>query len=295
MFNIKIKYVLAVMLGVSALAGAAVLIGPTRAGEQPQTKEEISDTTDQERMVGNWYIVNDDSLRKGEMWVIYKDRILMYAKHSGLNAHLYLHRLDADKDPKQIDITVTHVNGTRVGVIKGIYALDGDELRMCLAALDKVRPAAFPKKPEPGQVLILERGKWGASPLNAKVQQPAKTEDQKESAKAEQKVLTPAEAIKQQDKEQVTVQFEVAAVNMGWSTGAVPKGSKSTSVWWELKDGNNFTVVLKARAAYQFERLRIDTVNHFTGKVIQVTGRVQGKEPTFYMAVDDLDQLEVVR
>jgi hypothetical protein len=91
------------------------------------------------------------------------------------------------------------------------------------------------------------------------------------------------------------VRFEVASVEMGWSTGAIPKGSKATSVWWELRDGDNFSVVLKGRAVYQFERLHIDTVKHFTGKAIQVTGRIQGKEPSFYIVVDDLDQLEIVR
>ena len=99
--------------------------------------------------------MNDDSRRKGEMWVISEDRILMHAKHAGLNAHLYFHRLDAGKDPKQIDITVTRVNGPPIGVIKGIYALDGDELRLCLGGMGKDRPAAFPKKPGPGEVLIL--------------------------------------------------------------------------------------------------------------------------------------------
>jgi uncharacterized protein (TIGR03067 family) len=171
----------------------AGLLDQTQAADQPKAKEEQPAArkdqktgeekpaqpkaqpakSDQERMVGNWYITNDDSMRKGEMWVIDEGRILMYAKHGGLNANLYLHRLDAGKDPKQIDITVTLVNGPTVGVIKGIYALDGDELRLCLGGLDKDRPAAFPKKPARGEVLILQRGRWGASPPKAAAGEPA--------------------------------------------------------------------------------------------------------------------------
>jgi hypothetical protein len=109
MFKIKIKSVLAVLLvGRLVIAGIGTgLMSQTQGAEQPTAKEEQPDKTDQERMVGNWFITNDDSKRKGEMWVISEDRILMYAKHGGANANLYFHRLDAGKDPKQIDITVT--------------------------------------------------------------------------------------------------------------------------------------------------------------------------------------------
>jgi len=135
-------------------------------------------------MVGNWFIMNDDSQRKGEMWVVTKDSILMHAKHGGLNSQHYAHRLDASKNPKQIDITVSRVNGPTVGVIKGIYVLDGDELRLCLGEIGKDRPAAFPKKPKPGDVLVLQRASSGATPPTAKNAQP------------EQKVLTPKDAAK---------------------------------------------------------------------------------------------------
>ena len=155
-------------------------VAPKRGGALPAGAGQQPDKTDQERMVGNWFIMNDDSLRKGEMWVITEDNILMYAKHGGANANRYLHRLDAGQDPKQIDITVTLVNGPTIGVIKGLYALDGEELRLCLAPLDKDRPAAFPKKPGSGEVLILQRATSGASPPQAKEAQPAAKKDQKQ-------------------------------------------------------------------------------------------------------------------
>ena len=120
------------------------VVEPTATG--PKAKEEQPAKTDQELMVGNWFITNDDSLRKGEMWVIYHDSILMYAKHLGLNAQAYFHRLDAGTNPKQIDITVKRVNGPTIGVIKGIYVLDGDELRVPSPAWTKIGPRRFPKR-----------------------------------------------------------------------------------------------------------------------------------------------------
>ena len=205
MFIAKIKSVLAMVLVALALAGAAGLIYQTQAaassaagiaqGEQPAgtRDQKPSDDrphranppahpkqqpakTDQERMVGNWFITNDESMRKGEMWVITEDSILMHAKHGGANAHHYAHRLDASKTRKQIDITVSRAKGRTVGVIKGIYVLDGDELRLCLGEMSTDRPAAFPEKPKPGEVLILQRASSGASPPKAKENPPANTD-----------------------------------------------------------------------------------------------------------------------
>jgi uncharacterized protein (TIGR03067 family) len=124
--------------------------------EQPAAKagEKARAKSDQERMVGDWVIKSADSKRQGELWIISKDRILMNAYGPGALAAQY-HFLDPGKDPKQIDITFTPVNGPHA--INGIYLLDGDELRLCLGDKGKDRPVAFPKKPAPGEVLILHR------------------------------------------------------------------------------------------------------------------------------------------
>jgi uncharacterized protein (TIGR03067 family) len=199
MFVTKIKGVLAVVLVIATLAGAAGLICQTQAAGQPKEERPIAKKnqkkgeekpaqpkqqpakSDRERMVGNWFLTNDDSMRKGEMWVITDDSILMNAKNTSPITNRYVHRLEAGKDPKQIDITVTLVNGPPVGVIKGLYVLDGDELRLCLAALGKDRPAAFAEKPGPGEVLILHR-----SPPSAE-QPKAKEEQQKKGAEKQAK------------------------------------------------------------------------------------------------------------
>src|SRR5262249_24554123 len=170
MFVTKIKSVLAVVLLFATLASGVGMIYQTQAAEPPtgaQKKAEEKPVpaqptpppakTDRERMVGNWYITNEDSQRQGEMWVVTEDSILMHAKHLGAIAHRYTHQLDASKDPKQIDITVTRVKGETVGVMKGIYVLDGDELRLCLGEIGKDRPTAFPEKRKPGELLVLQR------------------------------------------------------------------------------------------------------------------------------------------
>src|SRR5207249_2095768 len=80
MFVTKLKSVLAVVLVVAALTGAAGLIYQAQAGERPMAKEEQPAAkkdqkkgvekqaqpqqqpakSDRERMVGNWFIMNDD-------------------------------------------------------------------------------------------------------------------------------------------------------------------------------------------------------------------------------------------
>jgi uncharacterized protein (TIGR03067 family) len=144
---------------------------PKDAGQQPAQPILQPAKTDEERMVGWWTIVNDDGMRrKGEVWEIGKHQIVMNANLTGFRTTSHFHRLDGAKSPKQIDITVTVVSGVYgaevpidahariIGVIKGIYELDRGELRLCLGEIGKDRPAAFPEKPRPGEVLILHGG-----------------------------------------------------------------------------------------------------------------------------------------
>ena len=102
MFVTKIKSVLAVVLVVGlALAGAAGLIYQTQAAEpaegeggtahrqegrrrKPAQPKPQPAKTDRERMVGNWFIVNEDSRRAREKCgSSAEDSILMHAKHRG--------------------------------------------------------------------------------------------------------------------------------------------------------------------------------------------------------------------
>jgi uncharacterized protein (TIGR03067 family) len=262
-----------------------VLKRATSGATPPKAKEKPPAKSDRELMVGNWFIMNEDSLRQGEMWVITEDSILMHAKDGDVNALLYSHRLDTAKDPKQIDITVFAYNGPNLALatMKGIYVLDGDELRLCLGARGADRPEAFPEKrklgDKPGEVLILQRAASGATPPKAKDAQP------------ERKVLTPEQAIKN-PKENATVQFKVAKVEVMPNPGT---GFGGPTYYIYLHDGGKFTARL-AKAADQFMKLGVEPVKHFTGKVVRVTGRVEPHSgSTFQMWVRDLADLEVVK
>ena len=60
-------------------------------------------------------------------------------------------KLDPDKKPKMIDLDV---NGR---ILKGIYELDGDTLKMCYILTDGERPTEFVSKPDTGVILITHK------------------------------------------------------------------------------------------------------------------------------------------
>lgn len=296
MFTTKIKSVLAVVLAVGlVLGGAAGLLYQAQAGEQPMAKEELLAAkkdqktgkekpaqakqqpakTDQERIVGVWYVVNDDGERvQGQEWWISKDRIMFGSPNVYSPLITQYYRLDAGKDPKQIDLSA-QLNG--LPHTKGIYVLDGDELRVCLASLGKDRPAAFPEKPKPGVVLVLHRDREKSG-----VEQPKA----KGEAPAAKKVLTPEEAIKQMPKENVTVQFKVASVE----TNANYRGYFIRPMFYLKDGGKTFTVCLDPlKNGDQIKKLGIESVFDLSGKVVRVTGRVDG------VIMVDVNNIEVVK
>ncbi|HEX5033033.1 MAG TPA: hypothetical protein VFW62_01015, partial [bacterium] len=139
------------------------------------------------------------------------------------------------------------------------------------------------EKPRPQLAAEEPKGKGGPPP--AKKDEPSS---------APKELLTPEVAIKRRGQEKVTVQFQVAAVKMGWNSGRIPKGAKTSQSWFQLDDGNDFSVVLKGGPTYRLEQLGIDAIRHFEGKVVRATGRVLGDKPPFSIGVDDLDQFQVV-
>jgi uncharacterized protein (TIGR03067 family) len=62
--------------------------------------------------------------------------------------------LDATKKPKTIDLDINS------RVLKGIYELEGDTLKMCYNLTKDERPTEFTSKPDTGLILIVhKRGK----------------------------------------------------------------------------------------------------------------------------------------
>ena len=65
-----------------------------------------------------------------------------------------IYKIDAKQRPKHIDITAPE--GEQAGsTSKGIYAIEGDTLRMCYANPDKGRPKDFESKPGSGVTLVV--------------------------------------------------------------------------------------------------------------------------------------------
>lgn len=60
-------------------------------------------------------------------------------------------KLDASSAPKQIDLVLPD------RVLKGIYRLDGDELKMAYALEGDARPTEFASKPDSGVVLVVHK------------------------------------------------------------------------------------------------------------------------------------------
>jgi len=96
------------------------------------------------------------------------------------------------------------------------------------------------------------------------------------AGKEKQKVLTPEEAIKQMPKENVTVQFKVASVEVDLS---YLYSGFDGGVYVYLKDGGKFTAALicKKYAIHgdQLKKLGIERDEDFKGKIVRVTGRVE--------------------
>ena len=142
-----ILFVLALPLLTFTFSEAVVMGGDQSAGDAVKAETE--------KLKGTWTIVSEDGFRKGEKWVIVGGRIREGERDP---VHRF-YRLDLRKMPKEIDITIMAQpdGGEPLEVLEGIYSLEGDELKLCLASPGKERPASFPQKPGPGQVLLLKR------------------------------------------------------------------------------------------------------------------------------------------
>jgi RNA polymerase sigma factor (sigma-70 family) len=122
---------------------------------------------------------------------------------------------------------------------------------------------------------------------------------EKKPAEKERKVLTPDEAIQQMPKENVTVQFKVASVEVKGPY----IGYGSVAHYIHLKDGGKFSArlidstltPLKVHDPDQMKKLGIERVEDLKGKMVRVTGRVEPAGDTFLIWVRDVNQIEVVK
>jgi uncharacterized protein (TIGR03067 family) len=97
--------------------------------------------TDRELLCGTWELVSQNSAgvpEKRELkWVITERATEMTHEHG---THRWEVVLDQSGDPKTIDLRIV-IQGTARPPYKGLYALDGDELRVSYDALARhIRP-----------------------------------------------------------------------------------------------------------------------------------------------------------
>ncbi len=67
-------------------------------------------------------------------------------------------KIDPAKKPKEIDIDIKAADGNERSV-KGIYEIDGDDLKICAGGAGKDRPKEFTGKADTGNTLIVYKRK----------------------------------------------------------------------------------------------------------------------------------------
>jgi uncharacterized protein (TIGR03067 family) len=123
----------------TALGVALLLVAGAGVGASGQEKGK----TDADKIQGSWTFVtvekggvesNDDIPKEAEV-VFTADKVKIQAQGKEMEIG---YKLDSAKKPKHIDFLVNE--GGKEAVLKGIYALDGDTLKICFAPPGDKRP-----------------------------------------------------------------------------------------------------------------------------------------------------------
>ncbi len=177
MFLTRLKLATAVLLAFCVIGtGATLMIYNSSAADPNEEKQNLppkpKPPTDEEKLQGTWMINNPESLQQGTRWTFNSGQLEGYSKpEKGIITH---YKLDPEQKPKTIDLTIQSGNdGPIVAQIKGIYQLDGDELKIRFADGDE-RPKAFPvgaavsviilKREAPAKVTFLDK-RGGKPPM----------------------------------------------------------------------------------------------------------------------------------
>lgn len=114
---------------------------------------------DRAKLQGAWQVVKvvSDGIEVAEagiakMEVIIKDDKLTRKEDEDEEENTFT--LDAGKEPRAFDLTPTSEE-RKDKKVQGIYKLDGDTLKLCLANPGKARPKEFASKPETDHELIV--------------------------------------------------------------------------------------------------------------------------------------------
>ena len=136
----------------TVLTGLVCALVVTSAGGQEKGK------TDEEKIQGTWSFVsverggidmNDDFIKEAKV-TLTADKVKISAQGKDMEVG---YKLDSTKKPKQIDILINE--GGKEVVSKGIYELDGDDLKVCFGQPGDNRPTEFKTAGGSSEMLVV--------------------------------------------------------------------------------------------------------------------------------------------
>jgi uncharacterized protein (TIGR03067 family) len=139
--------------------GLVLAAGLLVAADLPKadTPKEDAAKADLKKMQGPWRLVSGERNGqkmteedvKGTQRTFTDDKF--EAKRNGVSIIKGTVKLDPAQKPKAIDVTVAAPDGTDV-TLRGIYEIDGDDMKTCLAQPDDDRPKEFSSKEGSGHM-----------------------------------------------------------------------------------------------------------------------------------------------
>jgi uncharacterized protein (TIGR03067 family) len=116
--------------------------------------DKAKDMTDQEKIQGTWILVSAQSNGKALPDDVVKNVRLVFAENKLKTKNKdrvteATFKLSQDKKPREIDLELND------GVGRGIYALEGDDLKIIHGEVDQERPTEFVSKPDSKLILLI--------------------------------------------------------------------------------------------------------------------------------------------
>jgi RNA polymerase sigma-70 factor (ECF subfamily) len=144
MFFTKLKIAAAILLLALASTGAGLLAYSAVTDKAGADKAAVAEKSDDEKIQGAWTFVSQELAGQPFVAADANSQYVFNGKKLRWTGNDWTFKLNAAKKPKEIDLIMEK------GVTKGIYALDGDNLKITLALGDKDRPTEFATKPGDG-------------------------------------------------------------------------------------------------------------------------------------------------
>ncbi len=149
----------------AALLAAALLLGPAGAQDAGKEKKEL------DALRGEWKVERLDSDKEevreffeenGRVAIDGPRALLLGEAEKGkpIRFAAFALKLDVTRSPKEVDLTVEEAVSAqglalkKGAILRGIYRLDGDLLRLFVTAPGEPRPKGFPGEEKPGMVVL---------------------------------------------------------------------------------------------------------------------------------------------